>query len=54
MCPPLLPHSHFYDNPIQIVEKSAFQHLPELRTLYVSISLKSLHTKTTPLLFLKK
>nr|XP_034983425.1 leucine-rich repeat-containing G-protein coupled receptor 5 isoform X1 [Zootoca vivipara] len=24
---------HFYDNPIQIVEKSAFQHLPELRTL---------------------
>ncbi|XP_077194933.1 leucine-rich repeat-containing G-protein coupled receptor 5 [Paroedura picta] len=24
---------HFYDNPIQIVGKSAFQHLPELRTL---------------------
>ncbi|KAF2974711.1 hypothetical protein EK904_001578 [Melospiza melodia maxima] len=26
---------HFYDNPIQLVGKSAFQHLPELRTLYV-------------------
>ncbi|XP_068855155.1 leucine-rich repeat-containing G-protein coupled receptor 5 isoform X2 [Aphelocoma coerulescens] len=24
---------HFYDNPIQLVGKSAFQHLPELRTL---------------------
>ncbi|XP_053114494.1 leucine-rich repeat-containing G-protein coupled receptor 5 isoform X2 [Hemicordylus capensis] len=24
---------HFYDNPIQIVGRSAFQHLPELRTL---------------------
>ncbi|XP_062838684.1 leucine-rich repeat-containing G-protein coupled receptor 5 isoform X2 [Anolis carolinensis] len=24
---------HFYDNPIQIVGKTAFQHLPELRTL---------------------
>ncbi|XP_029453040.1 leucine-rich repeat-containing G-protein coupled receptor 5 [Rhinatrema bivittatum] len=24
---------HFYDNPIQFVGKSAFQHLPELRTL---------------------
>ncbi|XP_048356896.1 leucine-rich repeat-containing G-protein coupled receptor 5 isoform X1 [Sphaerodactylus townsendi] len=24
---------HFYDNPIQIVGKSTFQHLPELRTL---------------------
>lgn len=26
---------HFYDNPIQLVGKSAFQNLPELRTLYV-------------------
>ncbi|KAM9071750.1 leucine-rich repeat-containing G-protein coupled receptor 5 isoform 3-T3 [Megaptera novaeangliae] len=24
---------HFYDNPIQVVGRSAFQHLPELRTL---------------------
>lgn len=24
---------HFYDNPIQLVGRSAFQHLPELRTL---------------------
>lgn len=30
-------YRHFYDNPIQLVGKSAFQHLPELRTLYVFI-----------------
>nr|XP_031318981.1 leucine-rich repeat-containing G-protein coupled receptor 5 isoform X1 [Camelus dromedarius] len=27
---------HFYDNPIQLVGRSAFQHLPELRTLLFS------------------
>ncbi|KAJ6651370.1 hypothetical protein lerEdw1_020943, partial [Lerista edwardsae] len=27
---------HFYDNPIQTVGKSAFQHLPELRTLILN------------------
>ncbi|XP_015667268.1 leucine-rich repeat-containing G-protein coupled receptor 5 [Protobothrops mucrosquamatus] len=30
---PSLTAIHFYDNPIQIVGKSAFHHLPELRTL---------------------
>ncbi|KAJ7329822.1 hypothetical protein JRQ81_015996 [Phrynocephalus forsythii] len=30
---PALIAIHFYDNPIQIVGKSAFRHLPELRTL---------------------
>ncbi|KAI6079622.1 Leucine-rich repeat-containing G-protein coupled receptor 5 [Aix galericulata] len=30
---------HFYDNPIQLVGKSAFQHLPELRTLDLSYNL---------------
>ncbi|XP_042323452.1 leucine-rich repeat-containing G-protein coupled receptor 5 isoform X3 [Sceloporus undulatus] len=30
---PSLVAIHFYDNPIQIVGKSAFQHLPELKTL---------------------
>uniref|UniRef100_A0A8C6ZJ36 Leucine rich repeat containing G protein-coupled receptor 5 n=1 Tax=Nothoprocta perdicaria TaxID=30464 RepID=A0A8C6ZJ36_NOTPE len=30
---PSLNTIHFYDNPIQLVGKSAFQHLPELRTL---------------------
>lgn len=51
----LLLRSHFYDNPIQIVGKSAFQHLPELRTLYVVDILK----RPSPMynfiaLFLKK
>ncbi|XP_053572759.1 leucine-rich repeat-containing G-protein coupled receptor 5 [Bombina bombina] len=27
---------HFYDNPIQLVGRSAFQHLPELRTLILN------------------
>ncbi|KAM3833103.1 leucine-rich repeat-containing G-protein coupled receptor 5 isoform 2-T2 [Vipera latastei] len=33
---PSLTAIHFYDNPIQIVGKSAFHHLPELRTLTLS------------------
>ncbi|KAL9824350.1 LOW QUALITY PROTEIN: leucine-rich repeat-containing G-protein coupled receptor 6 [Geothlypis trichas] len=34
---PLLQTIHFYDNPIQFVGQSAFQYLPKLHTLFVSL-----------------